>query len=277
MTPKFEPRAKVRIGEKRVSQGGKEYPASLDYFVCDDAEFGMVAGEKPKELRIRFVHRTPEEVFSTGLEWWIKDKNKKPLLACYTKDAGSEPVALRKGQMLDDDDTVVGPVRGQDRLPIVCRARQCPHFKSGDCKPIGRLLFQLVDDAGGLIWQLDTKSFNTIEVVEGELLRVGRKRPLYDGEFRMWIEIRSKGTSKFPVIHLQEVTVQINTVDDAREADLLIAIQRRRGEGIPDRHVLASYLDAKKPDWRKDERYVERIKEIGPTAALDKLLEKLAA
>lgn len=278
MTPKIEPRAKVRIGEKRTSQrSGNEYPAALDYFVCEDAEFSRVAGEKPKELVIQFVHESVPDAFSTGLEWWIKDKNKKPLLACYTKDGGADPIALRKGQMVDPEDVERGPVRGQDRLPITCRARECRHFKNKDCKPIGRLLFRLADDAAGSVWQLDTKSFNTIELIEGELIRVAMKRPVSDARFRLWIELRSKGTDKFPVIHLQEIPVQINSMDDAREADLLLAAARRLQEGIPARHVLASYLDASRPNWREDERYINRIKEIGADAALAKVLEKLAA
>lgn len=49
---------RIKVGEKRTNAGGKEYPASLDYFKASgryEADFNAVFNEKPQRLPIVFI------------------------------------------------------------------------------------------------------------------------------------------------------------------------------------------------------------------------------
>lgn len=49
---------KIKVGEKRVNQSGKEYPVSTDYFICDSKYkkfFNDAYGDKPKKIQIVFL------------------------------------------------------------------------------------------------------------------------------------------------------------------------------------------------------------------------------
>jgi len=68
--PKVSFAGKIKIGEKRLSKNGKEYPASLDYFkmYCDQPEyiaaFNEVYGEKPSKLTILFPTDSESNIVS---------------------------------------------------------------------------------------------------------------------------------------------------------------------------------------------------------------------
>ena len=68
--PKVSFAGKIKIGEKRLSKTGKEYPASLDYFkmYCEQPEyiqaFKEVYGEKPKKLTILFPTDSEDNLVS---------------------------------------------------------------------------------------------------------------------------------------------------------------------------------------------------------------------
>lgn len=257
--------AKVRIGEKR---NGKA--ASVDHFVCDHSIFERFAGKNPKRLRIKLVADDTGESFNTGLEWWVRTRKGQNLLACYTKDSGSDPVALRYEPYKDEDDTVRGEKRGQDRLPISCRFRQCPHFQSRDCRPMGRLSFYLADDPDRHLFRFETKGWSSIESIVKTLRR-------YDGDtagrtFELSVAFEKKGNKRFPVVSITEVDVDINSEKDVTEADALVALAENRN-----REGLVAYLDATRPGWKSDERYVARIQEVGVDAAIATLLERLAS
>jgi hypothetical protein len=278
--PKIEPTAKVRIGVKRTSGNGREYPAAVDYFVCEHPAFAELVGDKPKTLRIRFVHSSIDDAFSTGLEWWVKKSGKKPTLACYTKDGGENPVALRLDQMLDPGQEAVGPPRGSGRLPILCPARECVHFTKGDCKPMGRLVFQV--EGSQHVWQIDTKAWNSIERLEGTLRLAQGTGPL-DAPGRLFdlsVEMVKKGRDQFPVLSIKEVEVLVNSPADAGKADALLALDATlSAEGLADREgslraALAAALDHVKPGWRDNPAVIEAIKAKGVEASARGLLEK---
>jgi len=276
--PKIDAYAKVRIGEKKVSQGGKESPAATDYFLCDDPAFTDVAGSKPSTLRIAFVHDSMEDAFSTGLEWWVKKRGAtKPTLACYTKDGGANPVALRMDQMLDEGQEPVGPAKKGGRLPIACPARECPHFKSKDCKPMGRLVFVL--DGGTHVYQIDTKAWNSIEKISGALGVAQASGPLNrPGRFfDLSVAMVQQGTDKFPVMSIQEADVQVNSPADVEKADalvLLAGVVLRAHVDDDVKQYLAVALDFTNPGWRDNELFIERIREVGAIAAAKGLIER---
>jgi hypothetical protein len=254
--PKIEPVAKVRIGEKRTSQKGKAYPAATDYFICA----GVIDG-KPKTLRLRFVHETVEEAFANGLEWWVKTAAMRTgALACYTKDGSADPTALRLEAYLSEGDVKRSEQKlGAGRFAIKCPARDCAILKRGDCKPMGRLVFVLVDDPQGRPLQIDTKSWNSLERLEGALRLAQERGPLNapGRVFDLSVEIVKKGSDQFPVMSIQEATEEIVSVlppADARAE--LIALIRSQG-GDP-----------------KDPKTVEWIKTVGIESALAKLMAR---
>jgi hypothetical protein len=259
--PKIEATHKVRIGLKKTSQGGKEYPASVDYFVSD------AFGDQPKSMLVRFLHEDVEDAFSSGLEWWAA-KEGRNYLACYTKDGGNAPVALRLDKMLDEGQEPVGPPRGSGRLPILCPARECPHLKAKRCKPMGRLVFSRVGSP--LVLQLDTKSWNSVEKVTGALQIARASGPLNapDRTFRLSVEFVQKGSDRFPVLSIREEFADSpQTAQAIAAGESTIAAEQTEGSN---RDKLIAALRARGLDPR-DPAVVARIQAVGVDAALEKL------
>ena len=258
--PKIEPTAKIRIGEKRTSAKGNSYPAAVDYFRSDDPAVAQLVGEKPKTLTIRLLHETTDEAFSSGLEWWAKKKGGgQTFLACYTKDGGSDPIALRMEPMVNEGDTVRGEKRGgQGRVPISCLARECPVMKKGDCKPMARLVFELAEDPEHRVYQIDTKAWNSIERITGALLQAEKKGSLEGRTFLLSVEIVKKGGDSYPVMSLEEVTPEIRNI----EAELgREKVREARENGASDpRALLALYFLHARPGCMDDAEWVEKFK-----------------
>lgn len=64
---------KLKIGIKKQSSGGKEYPAAIDYFRATGTfanEFHKKFGEKPRELKVVFLSNDVEEVCNQRYECW---------------------------------------------------------------------------------------------------------------------------------------------------------------------------------------------------------------
>lgn len=262
---RLESRAKVKVGEKR---GGR--PASVDYFICPDAEFAQLAGEQPKQLRITLPYRTAEENFGTGLERWLSKRGGGQLLTCYTKDDGPRPVALRLTDHVREADEVRGEARGQ-RTPITCGADACPFFKDRTCKPMGRLVFFLEGGRQDAPLQMDTKGWNTIEELSKELTAAERRNPDLRGRvFVLSVAFQKTAAGRFPVVSIKEDIIPINDEADIALADLCVAGQAavEAGEEQGMKVALARLLDAFRPGWRDDTAYIDRIKEVGAQAAL---------
>lgn len=283
--PQFEIRAKVRIGEKK-QKGGKEFPSSTDYFLSDDPFFqGVVGQEKPNALRIQFPHETAGDNFSSGLELW-----QGQMLLCYTKgEPAADPIAYRKRTIIPRgqkepvstilaSDVARGAVMGNDRQPLTCRARECPLFKKKDgCKPMGRLVFFIDGDTTGSVWEVDTKSFNSVERIEAALSVASRRGDLRGRTFELSVHMERKGTSRFPLLSLKEVEVPtaIDTEADVNAVSAFQVIEKLTADGEEPRKILAAALDEYRPEWRTDQAYIDRIKEIGPEAALAALHGRL--
>jgi hypothetical protein len=277
---RLDPRGKVKIGERRTSRNGREYPAATDYFVSDDPDFARLYGDKPKTLRLTLPYATADENFPTGLERWLssrQDRNRQ-VLTCYTKDDGPRPVALRLTDFMRGDEEVRGDARGQ-RTPITCAADDCPFFKDKSCKPMGRLTFFLDGDNHAQPLQLDTKAWNSIENLAGALKSCERLGPLNapGRVFDLTVAFVSKGQNRFPVMSLTEANVVI-TPDNIDHADALMAARGSLERGDTDtRVILARLLDGIRPGWRDDQRYIDRIKEVGADTALQAIFQRYEA
>lgn len=291
LTPSFDVRAKVRTGEKKsIVKNGKtiEFPSSTDYFICDDPEFQSKVGLKQKELTVILPFEKPEDNFSTGLEQWAG-----AMLVCYTKGdtfvnpgpghGPVQPVAFRKATMkkggrdvnLLEGFTVTGGAMGNDRRPVICHARECPMMKVKDgCKPMGRLQFFIkgIDPRLG-VYQLDTKSWNTIEKIEAFLSVLGDPR---GQELTLRVEMWSRGTSKFPVVTLEGGNVKIESEADVALADRGVMLHKALADEdeAQTKNELAAFLDLSNPGWRENPEFVARIKEVGVVAAAKGVLAK---
>lgn len=299
LTPSLDLRAKVRTGEKReVVKNGKtiSFPASTDYFICDEPDFKRVCGDRPKELTVSLPFERPEDNFSTGLEQWAG-----AMLVCYTKgeDSGQgHAIAYRKATMkkagrdvnlLDGFKTLTDTPMGNDRRLVACFGRDCHMMKVKDgCKPMGRLQFFIkgIDPRLG-VYQLDTKSWNTIEKIEGFLSLIGDPR---GQELTLRVEMWQRGTSKFPVVTLEGVNsevdietegvnVKVDTAHDVAIADVLALLHKALWSGTDSptddvKPQLASALDLTNPGWRDNPAFIDRIKEIGAVEAAKGLLKR---
>lgn len=289
-------RAKVRIGEKKVSKGGKEYPSAVEEFLCDDSEFAQQYPQRPTELTIRLPYAEPEDCFPTGLEWW-----KGATLACYTHDGSDDPTALRVTALevkegggkktlswLDADDEVRGPVTGRGRTPIKCRFRECRHFGTNannkECKPKARLDFLLAGGRTDAVLRFETGSWNTIEQVASTLAAARLSGPLNASDRRWSLKVAmvAKGENRYPVVTIEEVGVEVKTQEDVRLADALIQLrakvdslteQSTEQEIASTKEHLGAVLDLKRPGWRENpEPVVKWVAEAGLRGAAEQIL-----
>lgn len=68
---------KIKIGEKRQSSKGVEYPVSLDYFRPTGnyaGEFYKIYGDKPSKITVAFISDDISEVCNERYECWDKGK-----------------------------------------------------------------------------------------------------------------------------------------------------------------------------------------------------------
>ena len=263
-------RAKVRVGIKGRSASGKEFPKAVDYFVSDDPEFHAKLLAEPRVLRIRFPHEAPDDNFSTGMEYWRKNQ-----LACYTKDSGSDPIALRVPSLVTEKDVLRGDPIKSGRQPISCPFRSCEFFKSKVCKPMGRLVFFIegFDPAAG-VWQLDTKSWNNLESLTGFLSLQGDPRGRL---FDLSVAFEQRGRDRFPLLSITEVNVDVNNDQDIEKADALLQLRGAldRGEDQAEvKQAMANVLDLTNPMWRDDEDILSYLRTTDTDVAANTLLGK---
>lgn len=167
---------KLRLGEKKVSAGGKEYPTETDYFRIDPdqhmapeerqrliARFAEVYGERAQILRdVYFPSDAKEFVFPQGLEWWGKTEAGSKKLC---EGSGAEAVRL---------DVKNG---GWVSRPC-CQAAPCAEWDAGKCKLLSRLRIFLPQVSMSGYFQIDTSSQvgtgNVLDLINHLLTMFGR-------------------------------------------------------------------------------------------------------
>jgi len=126
---------KIRLGEKKVSASGKEYPVQLDYLKVPEA-VQAVYGEKPKEIDVMFASDDEEHIFpqyyklygSTGLK---------------CKGDGVTSIIMKRGEVIEKKCTP-----GADE----CKG----------CKPMATLRMLLPKVPGFGVFEIVTSSWNSI-------------------------------------------------------------------------------------------------------------------
>lgn len=282
ITPELPLRAKVRVGAKNA----KGYPVSLDHFVSDDTDFPGLAGAKPVTLRIRFPYQTVNENFPSGLEKWMKRKNKPGnILGCYTKGDG---LAHRLGKEKSADGLVIlDPTPGSERLAMPCAAQACPYYgkePSKGCRPIARLNFFLVGDPRvDSVWRFETKSLNTYEAISAVLAQYNDLR---QHVFLLTARRVKQGTKEFTVVDLAEDTPTPTPAASGEPAAGTAAGAGESQAGPPEpASSPADTLDADRQrckealvslgQWPPNEATVAWIGACGPTACADALEQRI--
>lgn len=147
---------KIKIGETRTSQGGKEYPSKIDYFRldCEDPEvvkqFQELYGDKPKKLPIAFAYNDLEKVFPQYYKLYGKS-------GLFCKGTG-ECVVFRRGEKSHDEDKFI-QCPGPDNCKL--SMDRGINGKPG-CKQVGTLQFFIVDIDTLHVFQFDTSGTNSI-------------------------------------------------------------------------------------------------------------------
>lgn len=150
---RFSRGGKIRLGEKRKSQGGKEYPAKLDYFLFDPEDERLLPvlqdkfGDKPRRLKVAF----PSDDASVVYPQWYKLYSATGLVC--KGDGENASRVVDKGAMVD----VECPG------PDVCKL-SLEKGLSGrpGCKRVASLQFFLTELDQLFVWQIDTTSFHSI-------------------------------------------------------------------------------------------------------------------
>lgn len=156
---------KIRLGIKKKTSQGKEYPAEVDYFICDPQtpselenqkikeEFDQLYGEKPKTIRIMFPVANPETYFPQfykryGSGTSLKCKGDGEQARCGTEEFAKGLTKIGKDEM---------------GLPIVkCLGKECIYYKKKECSEDATLQVLLPELPGAGVWQLTTGSFHSI-------------------------------------------------------------------------------------------------------------------
>jgi hypothetical protein len=155
---------KIRLGIKKKTAQGVEYPAEVDYFILDPqtpsetenakikAEFVGLYGEQPKAIKIMFPVSSPEIYFPQ-----------------FYKRYGSSTSLKCKG----DGETAVCSqeefAKGLDRIgedefgmpKVKCQGRDCLYYGK-ECSEVGTLQVLLPELPGAGVWQISTGSYNSI-------------------------------------------------------------------------------------------------------------------
>ena len=150
---RFSRGGKIRLGEKRKTKDGKEYPAKLDYFLFDPEDERLLHvlkekfGDKPRRLKIAF----PSDDASVVYPQWYKLYTASGLLC---KGDGETATRVADGWAMVD---VECPG------PDVCElSLEKGVGKRPGCKRLASLQFFLVEFDQLFVWQIDTTSFHSI-------------------------------------------------------------------------------------------------------------------
>ncbi len=152
---------KIRLGEKGISKGGKEYPKALDHFsFVDVPEVGGIFPGQCRELYPVLLPADDEEVFFPT----ARKAYRKSGLFCACPDGET---ATRVYVKEDEQGNAYLKEHGQvcedgEMFEMPCPGDECPYRERGFCKDLGRFLFMLPTVPKFGVYEISTTSFNSI-------------------------------------------------------------------------------------------------------------------
>ena len=150
---------KIRLGIKKETDTGINYPLPTDYFVCPE-EVKKVFGEKPKKLHIMFPTDDETQWASQYLRCYSEAGN----LICR----GDGETAVAKVETINREAGSKGETISK-LLEMPCNPDRCPCYRQGYCHRVMNLQFLLPDCPGFGVYQLDTSSFYSIVNINSSL------------------------------------------------------------------------------------------------------------
>ena len=134
---------KIRLGEKKTADSGKEYPVETNHFVVP-GEVARIYGDKPQSLDILLPVENLEVVFPQAMKLY----STRGLICAGDRETATFYNA-NSGNMEE---------------------KTCPCDKADeDCKRLGSLMVILPRVCLGGIYQIDTRSFNSIVNINSNL------------------------------------------------------------------------------------------------------------
>ena len=138
---------KIRLGEKKTTESGKEYPVETSHFVVP-GEVARIYGDQPNSLDILLPVENLEVVFPQAMKLYSTRG-----LIC----AGNRETAM-----------FYNPTSANMEV------KTCPCDKADEeCKHLGSLMVILPKVCLGGIYQIDTRSFNSIVNINSNLANDG--------------------------------------------------------------------------------------------------------
>jgi hypothetical protein len=155
---------KIRLGIKKVSSKGVEYPAEIDYFKLDPktpselenknliSEYEKLYGEKPKQIRIMFPLPDPSIFFPQFYKRYANG-----VLRC--KGDGIEAVCISQEHAASLEVLGASEMGG---VRVNCKGQDCPFYQQKKCSESAALSILLPELKGAGVWEIVTGSFHSI-------------------------------------------------------------------------------------------------------------------
>lgn len=152
----------IRLGEKRESKSGKEYPAALDHFNFRDCpELAEMFGNECRELYPVMLPADDEEI------WFPTSRSAYGQSGLYCRCSDGE-TAFRVFKPEDQQSVAYLKSRPDikvepgDLFELPCPAEACVWQQKGACKNLGRLFIMLPNVPRFGVYEIRTSSFNSI-------------------------------------------------------------------------------------------------------------------
>lgn len=192
----------IRLGIKKKSAKGTEYPAAVDYFVIPD-EVKKVYGEKPKELDIILPLENLEDIFPQ-----------------FYKMYGHSTGLKCKG-----DGEVANQINDKGEFEEVeCLGQKCPNYINKKCKEVATLNFLLPKIKLDGIYQLHTSSYHSIVKINSSLDYI---KSMFGKISMIPLKLIVEGTEAHPDKKMKKVVYTLRIAFDAKE--IMKSIQKRQG------------------------------------------------
>ena len=158
---------KIRLGEKRQTQRGTEYPAALDHFNFSDVpEVAEMYGADCREISPVILPAEDEEIwFPTARKAYRKSglfcacDDGETARRVYIPVEGKEKGDPQGEEYVKAEGLKVEP---GEMFEMPCHGETCPYFEQALCKNVGRLLFMLPRVPRFGVYEIATSSHNGI-------------------------------------------------------------------------------------------------------------------
>ena len=246
---------KVRLGEKKINDKGKEYPSALDHFNFEDApELLAIYGPNCKTIDVMIPNENVDAFFpqerkcyrTSGL-FCRGDGETATRVHVGLSDGDKNAKAVPKGQPLDPAGAEFIKEQGLkldvgDMFDMPCLGEDCPFTEKKLCKPIGRFMFMVPKAQRVGVFEISTTSYNsiieinsaidTIRVIAGRISMIPLKLSLVPKETKV-----PKTTMKKTIHHLvMEFAGTIADLSQYRNAKQIPM------EQLPTRHELEQHI-----------------------------------